>query len=146
MTPPDLAHLDALRRPAADSPMYYFGCVGRPGHFFHGPDLRPVDEEPRDYPPSIRCANFPGGKLDGTFCDKQNRTQGRARVFHVEGWTILAFWDYSIDKRGGSNSVFLIRGTWDFGVDAADGAGALPTGAGALQLRSLRRLAAGAGE
>lgn len=38
-------------------------------------------------------------------------TEGMAYLHHVEGWTVVAWWDRSEDHRGGSNAAFLARGT-----------------------------------
>lgn len=49
--------------------------------------------------------------LDGTLAPRPSRRaeapQGHAALHHKDGWTALAFWDRTGDRRGNSNSVFL---------------------------------------
>jgi hypothetical protein len=45
--------------------------------------------------------------------DAQQRER-RARLHHIDGWTVVAWWDRSVDQRRGSNSALLMRGTHDF--------------------------------
>jgi hypothetical protein len=35
-------------------------------------------------------------------------------VTHKDGWTAIAFWDRSLDKRPGSSSAFILEGTHSF--------------------------------
>lgn len=58
-------------------------------------------------------ASIPWKNIDGGLCPG-SRKEGIAKIHHCEGWTALAFWDYSIDQRAGSNSVFLAEGTHNF--------------------------------
>lgn len=107
----------------------YFGCVGSPGHFLWESDSRWARVEPRDWPASLRSPRMgPGAMLDGRYAPgcvpdpslpawKRKPTaqvDGAAALHHVDGWTVLASWDRSVDSRGGSNSVFVIRGTHDY--------------------------------
>jgi hypothetical protein len=76
----------------------YFGCYRRPGHYLFKPGMR----EP--YSPELRkLLNF-----DGILPPQDNSTGYVATVSRLEAWgvTALAFWDYTVDSRGGSNSVF----------------------------------------
>jgi hypothetical protein len=43
--------------------------------------------------------------LDGFF---NNRTQSKAQLIHLPGWTIASMPDNSVDSRGGSNAAFLV--------------------------------------
>lgn len=91
--------------------MLYFGCVGGPGHHLFAPNLRWLGSRE-----SLPRSAHPGA-LDGALLDKgpgTSQTQGAAVLRHKDGWTFLAFWDRSVDKRAGSNSVFLAPGTHDF--------------------------------
>ncbi len=49
------------------------------------------------------------------------------RLVHVQGWTALAFWDRSSDRRGGSNSAILAAGTLDFEAMVAIAADNFPS-------------------
>jgi hypothetical protein len=105
-----------------DRDLFYFGCWNEPGHhlwtrhrrFASGPDACPE--------------SFSNGKhLDTGFCPKPGarsarneryysgpQTEGSAALHHLDGWTILSFWDRSVDKRGGCNSAFVVRGEHTF--------------------------------
>src|SRR6185503_6006072 len=39
---------------------------------------------------------------------------GKALVHHKDGWTALAFWDSSVDKRIGCVSVYVAQGEFTF--------------------------------
>ncbi len=104
-------------RPDVDC--YHFGCMDGPGHYLRGPGgtsrLSALERE--------LTTLFAG--LDGTLCwnsprsdrdryDRRDETEGRAFVSHRGGWTALAFWDRSVDRRGACNSAFFVRGTLTF--------------------------------
>ena len=113
------ARLAASAAVRVDVDCFYFGCVGGPGHFFHGPGgttkLRATEE--------VVTALFKG--IDGKLCwnspradrdryDYRDETEGRAFITHSGGWTALAFWDRSVDRRGACNSAFFVQGTLTF--------------------------------
>lgn len=92
--------------------MIIFGCPPGPqkGHYFRNEDGMSVDHyriEPR----------LPEG-YDGEFAPKtmggKEMPQGVAKVTHVGGWTVLAFWDRSGDSRPNSNSGFWEPGEFSF--------------------------------
>jgi hypothetical protein len=96
------------------SDAFYLGCVGTPGHYLYTPDLRT----------ERRAGPFTVAMLDTPFCPgmtpasrgvgPQDQTEGVARLTHVDGWTVLSFWDRSVDNRRGSHSTFVLRGTHAF--------------------------------
>lgn len=102
-----------------DAPVYYFGCIERAGHYLwtrgtHGPRT----DHDRE-----RTLTLLFGGLDGVLCwsnaparysYERDETEGLALVTHRAGWTALAFWDRSVDKRGGCNSAFIAEGTLTF--------------------------------
>jgi hypothetical protein len=89
--------------------VFYFGCVDRPGHYLFISDTREVWHKEDALPSSI----YP--KCDTGFCRRDiNEKEGAANVAYVDGYTILAFWDRSVDKRGKSNSAFIEKGTFTF--------------------------------
>jgi hypothetical protein len=97
-------------------PVYYFGCLGEVGHYLHttGAKRWPRASLPDDF---VRLFGRNGAGLDATMLPKQgagSQKQGVAHLHHVDGWTVLAFWDRSVDNRGGSNSAFVTRGELDF--------------------------------
>jgi hypothetical protein len=115
--------------------MIYFGCVGESGHYLHRPDLHHSGRESQRV--LQEAGIFP--KCDGGFCpgteyDEQRpwrrpgrQVEGHAKVTHLNGYTILAFWDRSVDHRGNSNSVFIENGTWTFDEMVAKAKEVFPT-------------------
>lgn len=89
--------------PVGDPVVHYFGCIGVVGHHLHGPNRQ-----------SLR--GIPG--LDGGYPPINTHEQGKAtlarRGLHGASVTILAFWDRSVDGRGGSHSTFIIEGHHNF--------------------------------
>ena len=90
---------------------FYFGCWGQVGHY-----LRDQHGESMGYGKASKKTGIPEEvvlNIDGGFLPKDT-TQGRAAIHHVDGWTILAFTDRSVDSRPGSNSAFIALGTLTF--------------------------------
>jgi hypothetical protein len=84
--------------------MHYFGCVGEVGHYHFVPSDggRPVKAGYYDAPFFPHC--------DGAFCPTHTQKEGVVQLtHHRDDWTILAFWDRSVDKRAGSHSTFMIQ-------------------------------------
>lgn len=101
---------------------FYFGCWDRLGHFLfdvHGRTRR-EGTLPADFPVMTHA-------LDGAMLgyDRQ-QVEGRAYVAHVRGWTILSFWDRSVDKRYACSSNFILRGTLGFDAAVAKARAAFP--------------------
>lgn len=96
----------------------YFGCWNGPGHFLWLPrgihasrevqDRLPWDNIDGALQPAIR------GGPRGAYNIMQPEPQGKAALHRKKGWTCIAFWDRSADKRDGSNSNFFVRGTFAF--------------------------------
>lgn len=86
----------------------FFGCWGPAGHYLYAPRRRSV---PGYYLPSSVQPHALDGKLAPA--DPQQR-EGRARLHHLDGWTVVAWWDRSADKRMDSNSALLVHGTHSF--------------------------------
>ena len=74
----------------------YFGCHRDPGHYLFSEGMRSASYD------LSRLSGF-----DGVLPPQGDTTAYIATVTRLEGWGLsaLAFWDYSVDKRGGSNSV-----------------------------------------
>jgi len=93
-----------------DSPrIYYFGYNGSGHHM--------VNEGFEVLPWSMKDDCTPWGMFtDGTLCPdlKGYQTEGVAALHHKDGWTALAFWDRSGDKRFNSNSAFFTQGEYTF--------------------------------
>ncbi len=87
--------------------VFFFGCIGRPGHGLHGEGSRMW--------PFNKCIPW-GFELDSKLCpDGKEQLQSHAAIHHKEGWTALAWWDRSgPDKRMGCNSALLAEGEFTF--------------------------------
>lgn len=102
-----------------DVECFYFGCMERAGHFMHGRDsgraraVEPVLVKVFGGIDTKLCWNSPRSRLHD-YDPGRDETEGRAFVTHRDGWTALAFWDRSVDKRGGCNSAFFVKGTLTF--------------------------------
>lgn len=77
---------------------FYFGCHQQPGHYVFTEGMR------------SHYGNSPARELsrfDGMLPPQDDTTPYIASVTRLGGWgmSALAFWDYSVDKRGGCNSV-----------------------------------------
>lgn len=89
---------------------YYFGCGLEAGHFLFESDGR-VDGPAKSYmvPASDKWLK----NIDGLFPPQpelQLSDNGlyRATMTYLHGYTILSWWDRSVDKRPGSNSTILL--------------------------------------
>lgn len=116
----------------------HYGCWSWVGHYYRRANAD--DHLPGS---STRCeqalpAAFRGGaeRLAPAFVPaygggyvptEEAQPEGVAQVHHAEGWTALAFWDRSIDRRGGCVSVFFLRGTFDFEDAAREARARFPT-------------------
>lgn len=76
----------------------YFGCHQTPGHYAFGEGMRQFVR---------RYGSRDVSRFDGMLPPQTDTAPYIATVSRLEGWglTALAFWDYSVDKRGGCNSV-----------------------------------------
>jgi len=84
-------------------PLLYFGCQRRSGHFFWAPNGRSYLYNP-PIPPDL------ANGFDKAHPPQGTREANRYVVRHLHGYTVLAFWDYSVDSRPGSNSAFIAPG------------------------------------
>lgn len=104
-----------------DVEVYYFGCWDQPGHFWRSTEYAKNRYIEDTVGPNIHP------RIDGGFCpgvvhprmsqfDRKTRpeVEGETAIHHIDGWTVMAFWDRSVDKRGACNSNFAARGTYDF--------------------------------
>ncbi len=87
---------------------WYFGADGGKGHYLRGHRGQSQEAIPKDFPCRV-------GVLDTGFLPPaEEQIEGRATLATLNGWTVMAFWDRSVDTRRGSNSAFCIRGTHTF--------------------------------
>lgn len=104
----------------------FFGCWRDLGHYWIDPGnvathgMRAAEDK---LPEELRH-----GRIDGGFCpgspesledrrrDRKTRpeVEGEARLTHLAGWTVLGWWDRSVDKRGACNSNIVARGIHDY--------------------------------
>lgn len=90
-----------------DKKLVYFGTDGRPGHFFFGGSS--------PYAPGL-LNDFPGINkilllnIDGAFTPGNTARQGIYQVSIVPPVIIVAWHDYTIDSRPGSNSNLIGMG------------------------------------
>jgi hypothetical protein len=101
----------------ASAEVYYFGCWEQAGHYWRAPHYKShFDIEDRvgsNIHPRIDSGFCPGSIPGKSQFDRSRpEVQGEACLHHVDGWTILSFWDRSVDRRGCSNSSFVVLGTW----------------------------------
>lgn len=83
---------------------YYFGCHGQAGHFLWGPGMGKIWREEHILPLPLHAS-----VLDGGYAPQGPEVEGLALLHRVHDWTVLAFWDRSVDTRGKCNSVFLFQ-------------------------------------
>jgi hypothetical protein len=101
---------------------FYFGCWDGPGHFLHVPGGRTREHSlPPDFP--LRFHILDGGLLPPNLPE----VEGRATFIHINGWTVMSFWDRSVDTRGKCNSAFLFRGRLSFSEACHEAAEAFPS-------------------
>lgn len=88
----------------------YFGCkTGQPGHhLFHSEWWQPnqYDQKHRRLD-----GGWTSHMLDGVYAPRDPREpQGKYAAHFVHGWTVVAWWDRSVDTRFKCNSAFLVEG------------------------------------
>lgn len=88
----------------------YFGCWNGPGHHLYDPHGRIC--RPSSLPDDFPC---PPDTFDTGFIPPRGeQIEGAAYLNHINGWTVLSFWDRSADSRPKSCSNFISRGLWSF--------------------------------
>jgi hypothetical protein len=88
--------------------IFFFGCWSGAGHHLQDATGRVRYQLPQDFP-------MPPDFLDtGLLPPKLPEVEGRATFVHLNGWTIISFWDRSVDTRGKCNSAFVMRGIYSF--------------------------------
>lgn len=91
------------------SPLFYFGCIRVAGHYLWRTEDFKIYE-----PTKVGITRNLMGALDGAFCPDGIKAypQQRWLCSIVPPWTIVAWWDRSVDSRPNCCSVFIGR---DFG-------------------------------
>lgn len=89
---------------------FYFGYVEGYGHGLidqYGNHVR--DRDSKSLPKYLR---LPDATLTPNI---SGEPEGVAKIIvDSEGWTVLSFWDRSGDRRPGSNTNFILKGTFSF--------------------------------
>lgn len=98
----------------------FFGCWQRAGHYHWSTEGRWAKSDERTLTPW-------GLSVDGKLTPKATRAQGDAALHYKDGWTAVAIHDYTVDKRPGSNSVFLFPAELDFDQALATATEHFPT-------------------
>ena len=96
---------------------FYFGCWVTLGHYLY--------DKRGDYV----CGDdvgFPESSLDCKLAPETTSEQGVAKHYNLAGYTLLAFWDRSVDRRPGGNSVFILPGCLGFDESIAAATQAFP--------------------
>lgn len=101
--------------------MYFFGPWEGAGHYLFNEHGHSEWRKEKEVPWGVEIMD---GGLQPHTCGSLERgqpcyrgtcaPQGIANVHHKDGWTALAFWDSSVDRRGGCVSVYLAKGDFDF--------------------------------
>ncbi len=94
---------------------FYFGCVHiQAGEQLYNTFNKQIWTErdpslPKDFPVAI-------GVLDQGLLGLRDapKTIGKTVLCHIGDWTIISYWDNSVDKRPGSNAAFIARGIHSF--------------------------------
>jgi hypothetical protein len=106
---------DALA-PVTPPRVYYFGCGRRVGHWWYLPN--PAGAQTLWWGSSAAAASamrtvFPD--IDADYAPRTKRfVEGQAKLTHIRGWTVLAWWDNSVDHRPNSNSAIVANRTLDY--------------------------------
>lgn len=112
---------------------YYFGCGRDSGHFwwrpgdaplpFYGPPRPDASGRPPGCPFGYEVDGGvqPGGyrgdeptALRASYKSGLRDVEGPCRLQHRDGWTLIGWWDRSVDKRGACCSAFAMEGEHDF--------------------------------
>lgn len=103
------AALDALADRSGE--VLYYGCdLRESGHYAWRPNWQRW-RAPTPFDGTTGSATMLDG---GGFTPPMGEENGKARLTHVDGWTVLSFWDNSMDKRPGSHATFAVDDTVDF--------------------------------
>jgi hypothetical protein len=85
--------------------IFYFGCIRQPGHYLW---LTEHNHVYNTIPLGI--SERLGYALDGAFCPIDMNAQQQWLCSSVPPWTIVAWWDRSVDSRPNCVSAFIGKG------------------------------------
>lgn len=91
--------------------MMYYGCWDDTGHYYYDEHGMSMSRREMD-----RLMKMPWGiyEVDGGMQPRNNQVEGEAVLVCKEDWTVLTFWDRTIDHRPGSLSAYVAKGTFTF--------------------------------
>lgn len=102
--------------------MFYFGPWDEPGHYLFNERGESAYRHEKSVPWTL--GQMDGGNFLPHTCGRLERGMrcgagtcapyGKALIHHKEGWTAIAFWDSSVDKRSGCVSVYVAQGEFAF--------------------------------
>ena len=94
--------------------VYYFGCIGRAGHYLHSPKDKPLSMSRNE---EKQLGQPWGDHIDAQVFLSSREHHRPGKVHHTTkgGWSLVYFADYSVDTRPGSHSTFIAPAV----VDAA---------------------------
>ncbi len=86
---------------------YFFGCLRETGHNLYPPEK---------YGGAPDKGQTPwGNEMDSGLAPHVGvQRQGGMAIHHKSGWTLISWWDRTVDTRGNSNSAFMAEGNYRF--------------------------------
>lgn len=94
--------------------VFYFGCGASHGHYWWEPQKQGREWGRQNSSTAADAMRKVFPRIDGEFPPKDTERAGVCTLTYRDGWSVLAWWDYSVDKRPRSNSVLVARGTHSF--------------------------------
>ena len=89
---------------------WFFGCWGHVGHYLWSPAGVMFRHQGTGLPwadiDSVLC---PGNRNRHGEVEGKDQVEGMVRLHSRDGWTALAWWDRSVDKRHGSNAALFMH-------------------------------------
>lgn len=92
---------------SSDPVVFFFGCTHGTGHGCTIPGGKSLSyyKRPDPFGPSLDSGYAPADSKQIEF---------RCKLTQKNGWTIIAFWDRTVDHRGQSNAAFVAEGLHTF--------------------------------
>ena len=88
--------------------VYYFGCINAPGHYLW------ISRGDRYLPNMVGWVPW-GNEMDSGLAPQGTmEEQGHAAIHHKKGWTLVSWWDRTVDTRSKCNSAIMAEGNHGF--------------------------------
>jgi hypothetical protein len=112
------------------SPLY-FGCLDRSGHYWWTSPRECSHSAPPFLPPILRRHEPSpllglGPHAHHRYRSSEDQRQGSATFIRLTDFTLLTFWDRSVDRRLGSFSAFAVPGDLDYSSTRSQALAAWP--------------------